>query len=84
MTLEHPPGTPRPVRLDAGRFALWVFLATEVMFFTALIASYLVLRAGAVARDGIPWPRAQEVHVDQHIRSHCQQRLRHGCLQIAG
>ena len=67
MTLEHPPGTPRPVRLDAGRFALWVFLATEVMFFTALIASYLVLRAGAVARDGMPWPRAQEVHVDPLI-----------------
>lgn len=67
MTLEHTPGTPRPVSLDAGRFALWVFLATEVMFFTALIASYLVLRAGAVARDGMPWPRASEVHVDPLI-----------------
>jgi cytochrome c oxidase subunit 3 len=67
MTLDHPPGTPRPVSLDAGRFALWVFLATEVMFFTALIASYLVLRAGAVARDGMPWPRASEVHVDPLI-----------------
>lgn len=58
---------PRPIRPDAARFALLVFLGTEVMFFTALLASYLVLRAGAVARDGIPWPRPADVHVDPLI-----------------
>jgi cytochrome c oxidase subunit 3 len=56
--------SPRPVRPDAARFALLVFLGTEVMFFTALLASFLVLRAGAVARDGIPWPKAADVHVE--------------------
>lgn len=64
MTPEHPPESPRPVRPDAARFALLVFLGTEVMFFTALVASYMVLRAGAVARDGIPWPKPSDVHVE--------------------
>jgi heme/copper-type cytochrome/quinol oxidase subunit 3 len=35
-----PPATP-------GTVALWLFLATEVMFFTGLIGSYIVLRAGS-------------------------------------
>jgi heme/copper-type cytochrome/quinol oxidase subunit 3 len=35
-----PPATP-------GKVALWLFLATEVMFFTGLIGSYIVLRAGS-------------------------------------
>jgi len=35
-----PPATP-------GKVAVWVFLATEVMFFTGLIGSYIVLRAGS-------------------------------------
>ncbi len=26
---------------------MWLFLATEVMFFTGLIGSYIVLRAGS-------------------------------------
>ncbi len=30
-----------------GKVALWLFLATEVMFFTGLIGSYIVLRAGS-------------------------------------
>ena len=64
MNSEHSLDTPRPVRPDAARFALLVFLGTEVMFFTALLASYLVLRAGAVARDGIPWPKPSDVHVE--------------------
>jgi cytochrome c oxidase subunit 3 len=29
-----------------GKFAMWVFLGTEIMFFTALIGSYLVFRIG--------------------------------------
>ncbi len=36
---QHPPITP-------GKFAMWLFLATEVMFFTGLIGSYIVLRIG--------------------------------------
>src|SRR4051812_49944225 len=30
-----------------GKVAMWLFLATEVMFFTGLIGSYIVLRSGS-------------------------------------
>jgi heme/copper-type cytochrome/quinol oxidase subunit 3 len=29
-----------------GKFAMWLFLATEIMFFTGLIGTYIVLRGG--------------------------------------
>jgi cytochrome c oxidase subunit III len=32
--------------VDRGKFAIWLFLATEVMFFTGLIGTYIVLRLG--------------------------------------
>jgi cytochrome c oxidase subunit III len=38
-------GHPMPV--TPGKVAMWLFLATEVMFFTGLIGSYIVLRAGS-------------------------------------
>ena len=38
--IHHPPLTP-------GKVAVWLFLSTEVMFFTGLIGSYIVLRAGS-------------------------------------
>jgi heme/copper-type cytochrome/quinol oxidase subunit 3 len=40
--VQHPPITP-------GKVAIWLFLATEIMFFTGLIGSYIVLRAGSPA-----------------------------------
>ena len=36
---QHPP-------VSAGKVAMWLFLATEIMFFTGLIGSYIVLRVG--------------------------------------
>src|SRR5262245_26720479 len=36
----HAPVTP-------GKVAMWLFPATEVMFFTGLIGSYIVLRSGS-------------------------------------
>jgi cytochrome c oxidase subunit III len=39
-TGHHAPVTP-------GKVAMWLFLATEVMFFTGLIGSYIVLRSGS-------------------------------------
>jgi len=39
-TGHHAPATP-------GKVAMWLFLATEIMFFTGLIGSYIVLRAGS-------------------------------------
>lgn len=41
--------------VDRGKFAIWLFLATEVMFFTGLIGTYVVLRTGAPA-----WPNPAE------------------------
>jgi cytochrome c oxidase subunit III len=38
-----------------GKFAIWLFLATEVMFFTGLIGTYIVLRMGTDA-----WPNPEE------------------------
>ena len=33
--------------ITTGKFAMWLFLATEIMFFTGLIGSYIVLRFGS-------------------------------------
>jgi heme/copper-type cytochrome/quinol oxidase subunit 3 len=33
--------------VDRGKFAVWLFLATEVMFFTGLIGTYIVIRMGS-------------------------------------
>lgn len=38
-----------------GKFAIWLFLATEVMFFTGLIGTYIVLRMGTAE-----WPDPYE------------------------
>ena len=38
-----------------GKFAVWLFLATEVMFFSGLIGAYIVLRSAAAS-----WPDPQE------------------------
>src|SRR3954464_1662525 len=40
--VQPPPVTP-------GKVAMWLFLATEIMFFTGLIGTYIVLRAGSPA-----------------------------------
>ncbi len=41
----HAPTHTAPV--TPGKVAMWLFLATEIMFFTGLIGSYIVLRAGS-------------------------------------
>jgi cytochrome c oxidase subunit 3 len=41
--VQHPPDPP----VTPGKVAMWLFLATEIMFFTGLIGSYIVLRAGS-------------------------------------
>ena len=39
------------------KVGMWVFLVSEVMFFTALIGSYIILRWGT----GAPWPDPRTV-----------------------
>jgi len=41
--------------VERGKFAIWLFLATEVMFFSGLIGAYIVLRSAAAS-----WPNPQE------------------------
>ena len=48
------------VPIPRGKFALWLFLSTEIMFFTALIGAYIVLRFGSPEGS---WPSPQSVHV---------------------
>ena len=37
--------------IPVGKFGMWVFLVSEIMFFTGLIGSYIVLRLGSAG-----WP----------------------------
>src|SRR6476661_5877854 len=43
---ERAPSSDHRSPVTPGKVAMWLFLATEVMFFTGLIGSYIVLRAG--------------------------------------
>ena len=54
------PSVPRRMGLPVrnGKLGMWLFLGTEVMFFTALIGSLIVLRGGAAA-----WPSHDAMHV---------------------
>lgn len=57
--------------LPNGKLAMWLFLVTEIMFFTGLIGAYIVLRqstpdksisvGSAVAR--VHWPNPHDVHL---------------------
>ena len=49
-----------------GKLAMWIFLATEIMFFTALIGTYSILRNGQPSKDE-PWPKPHEVHLVEWI-----------------
>ncbi len=40
--------------VDRGKFAIWLFLGTEIMFFTGLIGTYIVLRMGSAS-----WPNPE-------------------------
>lgn len=44
--------------LSNGKLAMWLFLVTEIMFFTGLLGTYIVLRLGSRA-----WPSPTQVHL---------------------
>ena len=48
--------------LPNGKLAMWIFLATEIMFFTGLIGTYIVLRFGQPT-EANPWPTPHDVHL---------------------
>ena len=60
----HPTALSRPLKMGLpipnSKLGMWLFLGTEIMFFTAFIGTYIVLRLGS---DG--WPSNPEV---THLR----------------
>jgi cytochrome c oxidase subunit 3 len=55
--------------LPNGKLAMWLFLVTEIMFFTALIGTYLIIR-NSVPTDPngvVKWPTPREVHLSEPI-----------------
>ena len=46
----------------SGLLIMWLFLSTEIMFFAALLGSYVVLRFGAAV-----WPKPHHVHLSEPI-----------------
>ena len=59
---EHPAPLvyQRAMPMSRGKLAIWLFLSTEIMFFTALIGTYIVLRFGAPEGS---WPTPAQVGV---------------------
>jgi len=55
---EQPPVLHMGLPLSNGKLAMWLFLVTEIMFFTGLIGTYLVLRLGSRS-----WPTPHQVHL---------------------
>jgi cytochrome c oxidase subunit 3 len=53
--------------LPNGKLAMWLFLVTEIMFFTGLIGTYLILRNGAPSPTKYPWPAPHDVHLVEWI-----------------
>jgi cytochrome c oxidase subunit 3 len=53
--------------MTPGKLAIWIFLVTEIMFFTALIGTYGVLRAGTPTASVFRWPRPEEVHLIEWV-----------------
>jgi len=51
------PGAEGAIGVHTQKLGMWVFLVSEVMFFTALIGSYIILRWGT----GAPWPEPRTV-----------------------
>jgi cytochrome c oxidase subunit 3 len=58
--------SPMGLPLYNGKLAIWLFLITEVMFFTALIGTYVVLRNGTPTPSD-PWPKPHEVGLIEWI-----------------
>ncbi len=53
--------------LPNGKLAMWLFLVTEIMFFTALIGVYVILRNGTPNHSPFHWPQPHEVHLVEWI-----------------
>src|SRR6516164_2251454 len=60
------PQTHMGLPLPNGKLAIWFFLVTEIMFFTALIGTYILLRNAQPSKEN-PWPRPHDVHLIEWV-----------------
>src|SRR5438128_999465 len=56
--------TQRGIPVSNGKLAMWLFLVTEIMFFTGLIGTYVVLRKSTP--EGA-WPKPPDVHLKEYL-----------------
>src|ERR1700738_1212962 len=66
--MDHPthnePAVHMGLPISNGKLAMWLFLVTEIMFFTGLIGTYIILRNGQPADK---WPTPHQVHLEEWI-----------------
>src|SRR5215470_9255170 len=56
--------SPMGMPLPSSKLAMWLFLVTEIMFFTALIGTYLIIRMSVPQNHPvIKWPAPHDVHL---------------------
>ena len=59
---HHPPAMKMGLPIPNSKLGMWLFLGTEIMFFTAFIGTYIVLYFGSVDATGkSAWPTDTEV-----------------------
>ena len=63
---EEEPQAHMGLPLPHGKLAMWLFLVTEIMFFTGLIGTYIILRNGQPTST-TPWPTPHDVHLVEFI-----------------
>src|SRR5215813_4986985 len=67
--VEEKPVIHMGLPISNGKLAIWLFLVTEIMFFTGLIGTYIILRTGAPdpAKAAFKWPTPHQVHLEEWI-----------------
>ena len=61
---EAAPPLKMGLKLPNSKLCMWLFLGTEIMFFTALIGTYIVLRLSSIDVEGNrAWPTNEVTHI---------------------
>ncbi|MGF1582138.1 MAG: heme-copper oxidase subunit III [Gemmataceae bacterium] len=63
---DSPKVVMRGMPLGNGKLAMWLFLITEIMFFTALLGTYVLLRNGSPTSNE-PWPSPEDVYLTEWV-----------------
>ncbi len=65
-TVHDEPELQMGLPMSNGKLCMWLFLVTEIMFFTALLGVYMLLRNGQATKSA-PWPKPHDVHLVEWI-----------------